>query len=254
MTTLANQLRSAFFLASRDAYVKGAFVLPALLAVSTILLVLLFPDANMHVMFESGLLGIVRTGALFGTCLAMAGIVTHDVSSGGLRAAVLAERGRGGYVASRVILALVLAVLLGVWSVLLGMAPLLGPRVVFEGMPAGELALRVAAHVLVGWTYAVFGMLLLWLARSPRGFASAFFAAVILGAGVLNALLLVPVAVLIPLSQELAYGALQIIIPILPSGLLADAFVADARLVVLPVAYVIVFWALSRRVMARAPL
>lgn len=70
----------------------------------------------------------------------------------------------------------------------------------------------------------------------------------------LNALLLVPVAVLIPLSQELAYGALQAIIPILPSGLLADAFVADARLVVLPVAYVIVFWALSRRVMARASL
>ena len=254
MTTLANQLRAAFFLASRDAYVKGAFVLPALLAVSTTLLVLLFPDANMHVMFESGLLGIVRTGSLFGTCLAMAGIVTHDVSPGGLRAAVLAGRGREGYVASRVILALVLAVLLGVWSVLLGMAPLLGPSVVFEGVPAGELALRVAAHVLVGWTYAVFGMLLLWLARSPRGFASAFFAAVILGAGVLNALLLVPVAVLIPLSQELAFGAFQLIVPILPSSLLGDAFVADARLVVLPIAYVIVFWALSRRVMARAPL
>ena len=254
MTTLANQLRSAFFLASRDAYVKGAFVMPALLAVSTTLLVLLFPDANMHVMFESGILGIVRTGALFGTCLAMAGIVTHDVSPGGLRAAVLAGRGREGYVASRVILALVLAVLLGLWSVLLGMAPLLGPRVVFEGVPAGELALRVVAHVLVGWTYAVFGMLLLWLARSPRGFASAFFAAVILGAGVLNALLLMLVAVLIPLSQELAFGALQLIVPILPSGLLGDAFVADARLVVLPVAYVVVFWALSRRVMARAPL
>lgn len=121
-------------------------------------------------------------------------------------------------------------------------------------MPAAELALRVAAHVLVGWTYAAFGMLLLWLARSPRGFASAFFAAVILGAGVLNALLLVPVAVLIPLSQELAFGAFQLIVPILPSSLLGDAFVADARLVVLLIAYVIVFWALSRRVMARAPL
>lgn len=254
MTILANELRSALYLASRDAYVKGALVLPALFAAATTLLVLLFPDANMHVMFESGVLALVRTGATFGTCLAMAGIVTHDISAGGLRAAVLTARGRGGYVASRVILALGLAVLLGVWSVLLGMAPLLGPRVVFEGMPAGELALRVAAHVLVGWTYAVFGMLLLWLARSPRGFASAFFAAVILGAGVLNALLLVPVAVLIPLSQELAFGAFQLIVPILPSSLLGDAFVADARLVVLPIAYVIVFWALSRRVMARAPL
>lgn len=156
--------------------------------------------------------------------------------------------------ASRVILALALAVILGAWSTLLGMPLLLCPDVAFEGMSAAELALRAVACVLVGWTYAVFGMLLLWLARSPRGFASAFFAAVLLGAGVLNALLLVPVAVLIPLSQELAYGALQAIIPILPSGLLADAFVVDARLVVLPVAYVIVFWALSRRVMARASL
>ena len=156
--------------------------------------------------------------------------------------------------ASRVILALALAVILGAWSTLLGMPLLLCPDVAFEGMPAAELALRVAAHVLVGWTYAAFGMLLLWLARSPRGFASAFFAAVILGAGVLNALLLVPVAVLIPLSQELAFGAFQLIVPILPSSLLGDAFVADARLVVLPIAYVIVFWALSRRVMARAPL
>lgn len=253
MTALANQLRSAFHLASRDAYVKGAFVLPALLVVLS-LLVLLFSNVNVHVMFEGAVLSLIRVGALFGTCLSMAGIVTHDISSGGLRAAVLAERGRGGYVASRVILALALAVILGAWSTLLGMPLLLCPDVAFEGMPAAELALRAVACVLVGWTYAVFGMLLLWLARSPRGFASAFFAAVLLGAGVLNALLLVPVAVLIPLSQELAFGALQIIIPILPSGLLADAFVADARLVVLPVAYVIVFWALSRRVMARAPL
>lgn len=254
MTALANQLRSAFYLASRDAYVKGAFVLPALLAVWAILLELLFPDADMHVIFEGAVLSLVRTGALFGTCLAMAGIVTHDVSSGGLRAATLTARGREGYVASRVILALVLAVFLGLWSALLNIPLLLGPSVAFEGMPAGELALRAVAYVLVGWTYAVFGMFLLWLARSPRGFASAFFAAVILGAGVLNVLLLVPAAVLIPLSRELAFGAFQLIVPILPSGLLGDAFVADARLVVLPVAYVVVFWALSRRVIARAPL
>lgn len=53
MTALANQLRSAFHLASRDAYVKGAFVLPALLVVLS-LLVLLFSNANVHVMFEGG--------------------------------------------------------------------------------------------------------------------------------------------------------------------------------------------------------
>ena len=254
MTALANQLRAALYLASRDAYVKGAFVLPALYVVLTILLMLLFPGANMHVIFEDALLGLVRTGALFGTCLAMAGIVTHDVSSGGLRAAILAERGREGYVASRMILALLLTVLLGLWSVLLGMTLLLTPGVAFEGMPSGELALRVVAHVLVGWTYAAFCMLLLWLSRRSRGFASTFFVAVILGAGFLNAVLFVPVMVLIPLSQGLAYEALQLIVPILPSTLLGDTFVADARLVVLPIVYAAVFWALAYRVMTRAQL
>ncbi len=254
MTTFANQLRAALYLASRDAYVKGAFVLPALYVVLTILLMLLFPDANMHVIFEKAVLGLVRAGALFGTCLAMAGVVTHDVSSGGLRAATLTARGREGYVASRMILALLLAVLLGLWSVLLGMILLLSPSVAFEGMPAGELALRVAAHVLMGWTYAVFCMLLLWLSRRSRGFASTFFVAVILGAGFLNVVLFVPVMVLIPLSQELAFEALQLIVPILPSTLLGDTFVADARLVVLPVVYVTVCWALAHRVMTRASL
>lgn len=254
MTTFANQLRAAFFLASRDAYVKGAFVLPALRAVLSILLMLLFPDANMHVVFEEAVLGLVRMGALFGTCLAMAGIVTHDVSSGGLRAAILTVRGREGYVASRMILALVLAALLGLWSVLLSMTLLLAPGATFEGMPAGELALRVVAHILMGWTYAVFCMLLLWLSRRSRGFASTFFVAVILGAGFLNVVLFVPVMVLIPLSQELAFEALQLIVPILPSTLLGDTFVADARLVVLPAVYVTVCWALAHCVMTRAQL
>lgn len=254
MTNLANQLRAALYLASRSAYVKGAFVLPALFVVPTILLELLFPDADMHVIFEGSLLSLVRTGALYGTCLAMVGIVTHDVSSGGVRAATLTACGREGYVASRVILALVLAVLLGLWSALLNIPLLLGPSVAFEGTPADELALRAVACVLVGWTYAVFGMLLLWLARRARGFASAFFAAVILGAGFLNVVLFVPVMVLIPLSQELAFEALQLIVPILPSSLLGDTFVADVRLVVLPVVYVTVCWVLARRVMTRASL
>lgn len=254
MTNLANQLRAALYLASRSAYVKGAFVLPALFVVPTVLLELLFPDADMHVIFEGSLLSLVRTGALYGTCLAMVGIVTHDVSSGGMRAAALTACGREGYVASRAILALVLAVLLGLWSALLNIPLLLGPSVAFEGTPAGELVLRAVACVLVGWTYAVFGMLLLWLSRRTRGFASAFFVALILGAGFLNVVLFVPVMVLIPLSQELAFEALQLIVPILPSTLLGDTFVADARLVVLPVVYVTVCWVLARRVMTRASL
>ena len=254
MTNLANQLRSALFLASRDAYVKAAFVLPALFAAPVVLRELLFPEADMHVMFESSLLGLVRVGTLFGTCLAMAGVVTHDVSSSGLRAAALTRSGRGGYVASRVILALVLAVTLGAWCALLGMPLRLGPGVGLEGTPAVELSLRVVAHVMVGWVYAVFGMLLLWLTQRPRGFASTLFAAVLLGAGLLNVVLFVPVMVLIPFSQGLAFEALQLIAPILPSGLIGDLFVADFRLIVLPAVYVCVFWVLACRVMARASL
>ena len=254
MTNLANQLRAALYLASRSAYVKGAFVLPALSIVPITLLELLFPDGDTHVIFEGSVLALVRTGALFGTCLAMAGIVTHDVSSGGLRAAALTPRGREGYVASRVILALVLAVLLGLWSALLNIPLLFGPSVVTGMIPAGELTLRAVAYVLVGWTYAVFGMLLLWLSRRPRGFALVFFMAVILGAGFFNVVFFVPVMALIPFSQELANEAFQLIVPIMPSGLLGDSFAADARLVVLPAVYVAVCWALAHRLMTRASL
>ena len=254
MTNLANQLRAALYLASRSAYVKGVFVLPALSIVPIILLELLFPDADMHMIFEGSALALVRREALFGTCLAMAGIVTHDVSSGGLRAAALTARGREGYVASRVILALVLAVLLGLWSALLNIPLLLGPSVVTGMIPADEMVLRAVAYVLVGWAYAVFGMLLLWLSRRPRGFALVFFMAIILGAGLLNVVFFVPAMVLIPFSQELANEAFQLIVPIMPSSLLGDYFAADARLVVLPAVYVTVCWVLARRLMTRASL
>ncbi|NEM83745.1 hypothetical protein G3V89_23525, partial [Escherichia coli] len=51
MTNLANQFRATLFLASRDAYVKAAFVLPALyagVAVIAALLAPLVPEANLR--------------------------------------------------------------------------------------------------------------------------------------------------------------------------------------------------------------
>lgn len=156
--------------------------------------------------------------------------------------------------AARVVLALVIAVLLAVWSALLSLVALLVPRTVMEGMPAGELALRMVARVLVGWTYAVFGLLLLLLTRRSRGFGTTFFAALVLSAGALNLLLLVPAMVLAPFAQELASSWLQLASAIMPAALLDAGAALDVRLVVLPAAYVLVFWLLARRAVVRAAL
>lgn len=263
MTNLANQLRAAAFLASRDAYVKGAFALPALWVAWVLLTALAAPAGSVMMMsFESSFLSLVGWGSCFGTCLAVTGLAVHDLSSGGLRAAVVSAGGRQGYVASRAILALALAVLLSAWSALLGLLLLLVPHVC-EGASAGELALRALAHALVGWTYAVFGLLLLWLARRSRGFGGALLIAVLLGAGLLNYALMLPAIVLIPLSavvpglQEVAYGLFQLLAPLLPSALLGSVTgvaALDPLPVMMCVACVVACLAASRALMARASL
>ena len=263
MTNLANQLRAAAFLASRDAYVKGAFALPALWVAWVLLTALLAPAGTvMSMSFESGFLGFVSWGSCFGTCLAVTGLVVHDLSSGGLRAAMVSAGGRQAYVASRAILALALAVLLSAWSALLGLLFLLVPHVC-EGASAAELALRVLARTLVSWTYAVFGLLLLWLARRSRGFGGTVLVAALLGAGLLNYVLMLPLIALIPLSsvvpalQGVAYGMFQLLAPLIPSALLGSVTGA-AGLDLLPVVTcavcVIACLAASRALMARASL
>ena len=257
MTNLRNQLRAALYLASRDAYVKGAFVLPALRALATLLTTLLTPqNADMHLVisFESSLLSLVNTGAIFGTCFAVTGITVHDLSSDGLRASIATERGRADYVATRMILALMLSMVLTAWTVLLGLILLLAPGAQLEGMPLGELVLRVLASMLVGWTYAAFGLLLLWLSRRSRGFGTTLLISIMLAGGLLNLALLVPMAVAIPFSQELAYDLAQLLMPLQPAALLGASAVLDPGPVVMCAAFIVAFWAISHKLMARVSL
>lgn len=257
MTNLRNQLRAALYLASSDAYVKGAFVLPALWALAILLSALLTPrDADMHlvIMFEQALFSLVNVGAVFGTCFAVAGITVHDLSSGGLRAPIATERGRADYVTTRMILALLLSVLLTAWTVLLALVLLLVPGTQLEGMPLGELALRMLASALVGWTYATFGLLLLWLSRRSRGFGTTLLISIMLAGGLLNLALLIPMAVAVPFSQELAYDLAQLLMPLQPAALLGASAELDPGPAMMCVALIAAFWAISHRLMTRASL
>lgn len=256
MTNLRNQLRAVAFLASRDSYVKGAFALPALWVAWVVLTSLLAPpDANMHLSlsFESSFLSLVNTAAVFGTCLAAAGVAVHDVSSGGLRAAALSARGRADYVTTRMILALVLSVALTAWTALLGLLLLLVPHVT-EGMALGEMALRLLAGALVAWTYAVFGLLLLWLSRRSRGFGMTLLISIMLAAGLLNWVLLLPALLPAPFWPEAAYGLLQLVTPLQPGALLSVSASLDPLPAVTCFVCVAACWAASRALMARVSL
>ena len=255
MTNLANQLRAALYLASRDAYVKGAFVLPVLyvgVAEIAALLALLAPEANLQILYEDSLLALASLSARFGTCLAVLGLAQHDVSALGLRAATVSPSGRAGYVASRMVLALVLDCALALWAVALSVPLLALPVTVVQGTPAAELALEVLAYALVGWAYAAFGLLLVWLAPQSRGFVTTLFMAFLAGAGLLDLVLLVPVMVTLPFSQGLAYHIFQVTQNLLPSTLLQSATVPLARLALLCAANVTICWLLAWRRMARA--
>lgn len=256
MTNLRNQLRAALYLASRDAYVKGAFVLPTLWVLATLLTILLTPqNADMHLVisFEQALFTIMNTGAVFGTCFAVAGITVHDLSSGGLRSSIATERGRADYVATRMILALVLSVLLTAWTVLLCLLLLLAPQTIGR-MDPGEVVLRALANALVGWTYAAFGLLLLWLSRRSRGFGTTLIISIMLAGGLLNLALLIPMAVAIPFSQELAYDLAQLLIPLQPAALLGAGVALEPGPAVMCVACIAAFWAISHRLMTRVSL
>ena len=254
MTNLRNQLRAALYLASRDAYVKGAFVLPALWVLATLLTILLTPqNADMHLVisFEQSLFTIMNAGAVFGTCFAVVGITVHDLSSGGLRASIATGRGRADYVATRMILALPLSVVLTAWAVLLGLILLLAPGAQLGGMPLGELVLRALASVLVGWTYAAFGLL---LSRRSRGFGTTLLISIMLAGGLLNLALLIPMAVAVPFSQELAYDLAQLLMPLQPAALLGASAELDPGPAMMCVAFIAAFWAISHRLMTRVSL
>lgn len=153
MTNLRNQLRAALFLASRDAYVKGAFVLPVLL-VAWMVVALFLSDGTAWTTYELAFAGLLSVGPIFGTSFATLGLVAHDRDSGGLRASVSSKGGRTGYVASRVLLAGLLAAALTFWSAALSFVACALPGVRVDGTPAGTLALLALVRFLVGWAYA----------------------------------------------------------------------------------------------------
>lgn len=183
MTNLRNQLRAALYLASRDAYVKGALALP-LLYVGYLAWVMLASSGYTHADFEAVYLGVVGCGAVFGTCFATLGVSSHDLAARGLRASVTAAGGRAGYVASRVILAGVLAVLLAIWSALLGLVCLPLPGVtVARGSDLAALAQAVAVRALVGWAFAVMALALV---RAPHGMGYVLVASYLVTSGALG--------------------------------------------------------------------
>ena len=185
---------------------------------------------------------------------AVVGITVHDLSSGGLRASISTGRGRADYVATRMILALLLSVVLTAWAVLLGLILLLAPGAQLGGMPLGELVLRALASVLVGWTYAAFGLLLLWLSRRSRGFGTTLLISIMLAGGLLNLALLIPMAVAVPFSQELAYDLAQLLMPLQPAALLGASAELDPGPAMMCVAFIAAFWAISHRLMKRVSL
>ena len=154
MTNLRNQLRAALYLASRDAYVKGAFALPALL-IAWMVAVLFLSDGAARTTYELAFACLLSVGPIFGTSFATLGLVAHDRDSGGLRASVGSEGGRTGYVASRILLAGVLAAALTLWSAALSPVALVLPGVSVDGTPVETLALLALVRFLVGWAYAV---------------------------------------------------------------------------------------------------
>ena len=181
MTNLRNQLRAALYLASRDAYVKGAFVLPALL-VAWMVVALFLSDGTAWTTYELAFSGLLSVGPIFGTSFATLGLVAHDRDSGGLRASACSEGGRTGYVASRVLLAGMLAAALTLWSAALSLVALALPGVSFDGTPVGTLALLALVRLLVGWAYAV---ICVALTSAAHGMGATFLVALLIAQGAL---------------------------------------------------------------------
>lgn len=243
MTNLSNQLRAAAYLASRDAYVKGAFVLPILAMVMLALMVLL-SGGYAWVAFDTSLTGCLSVGTVFGTSFAMLGLVSHDRESHGMRASVATECGRAGYVVSRVVLSGVLAASLALWSVVCSLLALALPGTIVVGMSPGVLALLVLTRFLVGWAYALICISLIGQAHSM---GANFFAALFVTGGVISYAVLMACSIFwtvvlraaLPeaVSNFIALMSMSDITSVMPE-------VLTPRLVLLPLFYLVVAGAL----------
>lgn len=247
MTNLGNQLRAALYLASRDAYVKGALVLPALF-VGYLAWGMLASGGYAYADFRTVYLSVVGSGAVFGTCFATLGAASHDFAALGLRSSVTAEGGRASYVTSRVIRAGVLAALLAVWSALIGLVCLLIPGVtVARGTEPAALALAVVVRALVGWSFAVIALALV---RRPHGMGFVLVASYLVSSGVLGyvlEILLTLVSALLGLDVT-SQGIQLLLSPFKLALLLREPPLGPVHALLLPVAYfALAAWLLGRR-------
>ena len=243
MTNLRNQLRAALFLASRDAYVKGAFVLPALLVAWTVVMLFL-SDGTAWTTYELAFSGLLSVGPIFGTSFAMLGLVSHDRESHGMRASVATECGRAGYVVSRVVLSGVLAASLALWSVACSLLTLALPGTIVVGTSPGVLALLVLTRFLVGWAYA---LICISLTGQAHSMGANFFAALFVTGGVISYAVLMVCSIFwtvvlraaLPeaVSSFIALMSMSDITSVIPE-------VLTPRLVLLPLFYLVVAGAL----------
>lgn len=264
MIAMTNQIRSVLYLLSRDAYLKGAVVLPVL-ALAVLIGVpalvgaasgALYPAAG----WASLARGVVTVGAVFGTTFTMMGLAAHDTAAGGLRVACLAERGRGRSVAARMLAAGLVALGLAAWSALLALACLPLPGVTAaEPVDLAAFAADALVRALVGWAYAAVAMLLV-TSRGAYGFFGVTAVSFLLVNGFLEmVVLLVPAVVCVVCGFGSAFDLLVLVSQYLPRGVLATGLAPGgpggvARSLLAPLVVVALCWAIERRLMARRAL
>lgn len=255
MTGLANQLRAGLYLLLHDSYFKGAVVVLALwLSLYGVLELLPSGDMVFVLSLESTFSSALWMVA-FLTCFAMMGLAVHDTFADGMRASALAGRGRAGYVASRMLLAPLVAVALAAEvAVLLAVMGATLPRVLAPDPAAvAEAASRLPAFLLCAWAYAAVGMLLIWAFRRERGLGTVFFGSAVLVTGLLESCVMMLI-VIVPLivSPEAAWGLFSALQSASLSMALQRVFEAGVgHVVLLAVAYLACAWAVAGRLWAR---
>lgn len=163
---MRNQLRAAFYLLSRSAWAKAAVVLPLIYLGFFCVVALVWPGASVE-SFPDG--QDVAQASLAGAmpvlaCVLVAGISAADMTSSGARMACCAERGRAGFVASRLVRAVCVACAFSAYVLLLKvlLACVFGAPP--PALPEDTLP-RVASALLVIAMYAAITQLVAWVVR-----------------------------------------------------------------------------------------
>lgn len=184
---MTNQLRAAFYLLVRSAWVKGCAVL-----------VVLFQLYRVWMFVEGARFGlqdalIVNGVTPMACCLLAVGLGMADQRSHGLRSAALAENGRRDYVASRFVAVAAASAGLVVLTIVLDLAASVVPglSVLASSVEMNEPG-RLLGHALTCVLFAEASLLFcLWLQRW-----TALVAALMVARGFLGLLVALPVLVL----------------------------------------------------------